>query len=294
MVIERADNGPATYTLLIDDVVQKLSWNRAHWDDASPWAPGVYGASYSPLHQTYPAFLIEFPANRSEIKFHRGNVTGHSEGCIVTEQPHVDEIIAALNARHLPLNKLKFDVRGDFGIGYQLALAGKPDPVPPGGTISLKLGLTGTGAPNGVSKDIWFYIVADNLKFNQDYVVQPPEPLPVHRTERSYPMPPAGFWVKLAANQQQRTIELVMKPAHATAGTKMSTFSIKMYKILNSAGNRTPYFYTPSNYAIVLAAGTTTAPQAIAATTAPAAAPRPAGARPQPARQPHPAHAFRR
>lgn len=153
--VTRSDDGVASYRLLLDNVQQKLSSSVASWDDASPWPAAIYGASYSPLHGRSAAFLIEFPPHRTAIKFHAGRVTAHSEGCIVTPLAHVQEIIEVLNAHHFPLNKVKFDVRGDFGIGFNLAAIPVAKPLAPGDGFGLTLTLTGAGAPNGVTKDIW-------------------------------------------------------------------------------------------------------------------------------------------
>lgn len=265
IVVVRADNGLATYSLLIDDVAQKLSANSAHWDDASPWVAGVYNGTYSPLHGRTAAFLLSPVANRSAIKFHMGSVTAHSEGCIVTPLPHVQEIIDTLNARHFPLDQVKFDIRGNYDIGYRLGLAGPPGPVALGSRFDLVLSLTGAGATNGVSKDIWFYIASDSLTYDRDYTLRVGEPMPVFRTDTSYPFRPGGFWVRLPATEQQKTFELMLRPAHAATAAKAAVFKIRMYKIVNNAVGIPPYFYTPSDYSLVLAAATETEPLQVAA-----------------------------
>ncbi len=264
IVVVRADDGLATYSLLIDDVPQKLSANSAHWDDASPWAAGVYNGTYSPLHGRTAAFLLSPVANRSAIKFHMGSVTAHSEGCIVTPLPHVQEIIDTLHARHFPLDQVKFDIRGNYDIGYRLGLAGPPGPVAPGSRFDLVLWLTGGGATHGVSKDICFYIVSDTLTYERDYTLRVGEPMPVYRTDTSYPFRPGGFWVRLAATQPQKTFELILRPAHAATAANKAVFKILMYKIVNNAVGIPPYFYTPSDYSLVLAAATETEPLQIA------------------------------
>ncbi len=281
--VTRSDNGDATYQLLIDGVTQKLNGSVAKWDDASPWESGTYDAAFSKLRGKYDAFLIEYPPNRSDIKFHLGTETGHSEGCIVTRSTNITEIEKVLADNQIPKDSLKFEVKGDFPINFKLSVKDNVKEVARGGTISLMLELTGGGAPGGVSKDIWFHIVADRLD-GHEFALVHPEVVPHYISRSSYPDSKKGVMVRLLKGDRSRdyAIRLItphphpaqLGQSHAAAtkalpiavsapapavGTQV-VFSIDNYKILNKAPGPAPYFYTPSNYKIVLAQSPKTEP----------------------------------
>lgn len=289
--VTRSDNGDATYRLLIDGVAQPLKGSVAKWDDASPWEAGNYGAEYSPLRGKYDAFLLKYPPNRSSIKFHLGTETGHSEGCIVTRSANITEIEQVLADNGIARDDLRFDVIGDFPVGFRLSVKDGVTEVARGGTLVLRVELTGGGAPGGVSKDIWFHIVADGLEA-RDYALVHPEKVPPYVSRSSYPNSKAGVLVRLPTGEQQHDYEVRLvpphaAPAHPAAGHRpapaappspapdvAATFRIDNYKILNKAPGPAPYFYTPSDYGMVLAQGTRTDP----VTVKPAAPATPAGA----------------
>lgn len=287
--IVRSDNGDATYRLLIDGVPQKLGASDAKWDDASPWESGSYGAEFSKLRGKYDAFLIEYPPNRSQIKFHLGTETGHSEGCIVTKNANIVEIEKLLADNGIAKNSLKFDVKGDFPIGFKLSIKNGLQEVSRGNTLTLTLELTGGGAPGGVSKDLWFHIVADHLDAAEVVLVHP-EKMPLYVSRSSYPDTKKGVHVRLKKGGRMQDYDVrvvaphVVKPpvhAHAAGRNPVAAreqvaapssavptsapdpgiavvFSIDNYKILNQAPGPDPYYYTPSNYKMVLALGTKT------------------------------------
>ena len=252
--VTRSDNGDATYRLLIDGKEVKLSDHVAKWDDASPWASGTYDAAFSKLRGRYDAFLIEYPPGRSEIKFHLGTSTGHSEGCIVTKNANIMEIERVLADSKIPKDSLKFDVRGDFPIGFKLSVKDGVREMLRGGTMTLTLELTGGGAPGGVSKEIWFHLVADSLPL-KDFSLVKPEKMPEYSRRTVYPDTKAGLLFRLP--QGARSQDVGIKFAVTTHPTPIQTvtFSIDNYKIVNKAPGPPPYFYTPSDYKQVL--GTT-------------------------------------
>ena len=254
--IDRADNGDAAYRLLIDDKPVPLHGSTAKWDDATPWTAGNYGAQYSPLHGRSDAFLIEFPPHRSSIKFHSGNVTGHSEGCIVTPLANIQEIEKALADAGFDKNKLRFDVRNDFPIGFRLT---GPAEAKRGDTIALTLELTGGGAPGGVSKDIWFHLKSAELKADTDYKLAAGKPLPHYRAEGNASAAVGkGVWVLLAQGERSATIRIMLEPVKTAAPAITCTFEIDAYRIVNAAPGMTPYFYTPSDARAQLGTATRT------------------------------------
>lgn len=289
--VMRSDNGDATYRLLIDGVPQKLGANTAKWDDASPWESGTYDSEFSKLRGKYDAFLIEYPPNRSQIKFHLGTETGHSEGCIVTRNANIVEIEKVLADNGIPKANLKFDVRGDFPIGFKLSIKNNLQEVERGKTLTLSLEVTGGGAPGGVSKDIWFHIVADHLDA-KDFALVHPEKMPLYVSRSSYSDTKKGIFVRLPKGDRTRDYEVKILVPHAAAkphghpaagGHHAATprppsppsppagvpsaapdpgicvaFSIDNYKILNKAPGPPAYFYTPSNYKMVLSLGSRT------------------------------------
>ncbi len=281
--VTRSDNGDATYRLLIDNVVQKLNGSTAKWDDASPWESGTYGAAFSKLRGKYDAFLLKYPPNRSEIKFHLGTETGHSEGCIVTQNANILEIEKVLADNSIPKNALKFDVKGDFPIYFKLSASRNVREVNRGGTLTLTLELIGGGAPGGVSKDVWFHIVADKLDGNEFTLVHA-EKVPPYVSISSYSDTKKGVIVRLPKGDRSHDYEIRLSPPHAAlvhhgqlpaahpgqrpAAARLPApaaapvaaravdlkviFSIDNYKILNKAPGPAPYFYTPSNYKMIL------------------------------------------
>ena len=252
--ITRSDNGDATYRLLIDDKPHALKASTAHWDDASPWPGGNYGAAFQPLHGKTDAFLIEYPPGRSAIKFHNGTVTAHSEGCIVTAPGNIAEIEKALADVGLEKNKLRFDVKGNFPIGFKLS---GPPTATRGGTFALTLELTGGGAPGGVSKDIWFHLTSAQLTPNRDYTLVGGKDPPVHtHGGAAHVAARTGAWLLLAKGDRSVTAKIELKPGNGPTPAVSCTFSIDTYKIVNAAPGKTPYYYTPSDYKTVL--GTTT------------------------------------
>lgn len=245
--VTRSDNGDATYRLLIDGKAVKLNDYIAKWDDASPWTSGHYDAAFSKLRGRYDAFLIEYPPGRSEIKLHLGTSTGHSEGCIVTKNANILEIERVLAANRIPKNNLKFDVKGDFPIGFKLSVKDSVRDVERGGTITLTLELTGGGAPGGVSKDIWFHLIADTLN-TKDFSLVKPETMPQYTRRTIYADTKAGLLFRLPQGARSRDVSIKIASAAHPLSSQPVVFSIDNYKIVNKAPGPPPYFYTPSNY----------------------------------------------
>ena len=289
--VTRTDNGDANYRLLIDGVAQPLTGSTAKWDDASPWGPGTYSSEYAPLRGKYDAFLLKYPPNRSAIKFHLGTETGHSEGCIVTRSANITEIEQVLAANKIPKNELKFDVIGDFPIGFRLSIKDGVREVARGGTVVLRLELTGGGALGGVSKDIWFHIVAEGLT-SHDFTLVHPEKMPSYVSRSSYPNKGQGVLVRLPMGEQAHDYEVKLVASPATSARShpaphpptrapapapvqaavTAVFRLDNYKILNKAPGPAPYFYTPSDYAQVLAQGSRTDPVTVKAAAPPGSA----------------------
>jgi hypothetical protein len=178
--VTRKDNGVAEYTFTDGSETIKGS---GFWDDATPWASGDYKASYWLFGRTFSSFRFGTPTtpdpipNRKTIVFHGGINTGNTEGCLVDANDFVGRVYTYLRGKDLApeyLNMLAnrgfndyynekwtpidIKVEGDYSYDVQLSINGGKSSYTEGDTILLEISLTGLGAANGLSKDVWFHL----------------------------------------------------------------------------------------------------------------------------------------
>ncbi|PZO71884.1 MAG: hypothetical protein DI640_13945, partial [Sphingomonas taxi] len=250
LVVNRQNDGAATYSLIIDGEAQALSSSSAHWDDASPWAAGTYGMTYEPFHGRWPAWRVDGVAGRSAIKVHRGTRTDHSQGCIVLPQAMIDEILSVLAQNDIRRSDLTLQVGGTADFGFRIE--SKNSQVKEGGKIEVEISLTGAMSADGVSKDIWVHVNPDGTaELNTDFAPTNPQKLPAFRSSSSYPVDGPGFWVKIPEGQSKVSFTVDVKKDKLKEQTETVKFQIDGYKVVNNT-SRGPEFYTPSNYRTIL------------------------------------------
>lgn len=105
------------------------------------------------------------------------------------------------------------------------------------------------------------------MQYGRDYTLKTPETLPQYRSDTSSPIGANGFWVRLPATIRQKAVALVMAPAKTFSAARRAVFTIDTYKIINAAPGSIPYFYTPSDFRIVLGTSAKTDALVVASVT---------------------------
>lgn len=227
--VTRKDNGVADYTFTDGS---KTITGRGFWDDATPWDSGNYKASYWLFKRFSDSFRFGTPTtpdlipSRTKIVFHFGTNTGNTEGCLVDADDFVDRVYTYLRGKNLAPgylsmlnNRRKEDfynkdwtpidikVEGDFSYDVQLSINGGKSSYTEGDTISLEISLTGLGAPNGLSKDVWFHLnFGGTGSLKSDLKSNNLASLPSQAG--SLGLKNDNQWVKLSAGQQKVTVAL--------------------------------------------------------------------------------------
>lgn len=227
ITVTRKDNGVAEYKFTHGS---KTITGSGFWDDTTPWASGDYKASYWLFEKFIQAFRFGTPttpnlvSNRTDIILHKGTNTGNTEGCLVDADGFLDRVYTYLRDKDLAPeylsmlnNRRKGDfynknwtpidikVEGDYSYDVQLSINGGKSSFTEGDKILLEISLTGPGAANGLSKDIWFHLnfsgtgsLKSDLKSN-NLASQPSKTSGLKNDNQ---------WVKLSAGQQKVTISL--------------------------------------------------------------------------------------
>ncbi|MFN5970156.1 MAG: hypothetical protein ACK47N_02470 [Microcystis sp.] len=238
ITVTRKDNGVAEYKFTHGS---KTITGSGFWDDTTPWASGDYKASYwlfaatvpfgddkrIPIHDSFRFGTLTNPnpiPNRKDIVFHFGKNTGNTEGCLVDADSFVGRVYTYLRDKDLAPeylsmlnNRRKGDfynknwtpidikVEGDYSYDVQLSINGGKSSFTEGDKILLEISLTGPGAANGLSKDIWFHLnfsgtgsLKSDLKSN-NLASQPSKTSGLKNDNQ---------WVKISAGQQKVTVAL--------------------------------------------------------------------------------------
>jgi hypothetical protein len=232
ITVTRKDNGVAEYKFTHGN---EAITGSGFWDDTTPWASGDYKASYWLFKRLFEAFRFGTPTtpnlvpNRTEIILHRGENTGDTEGCLIDADGFLGRVYTYLRGKDVALapkylemlgNRLDKDfynknwtpidikVEGDYSYDVQLSINGGKSSFTEGDKILLEISLTGPGAANGLSKDIWFHLnFSGTGSLKSDLKSNNVASLPSNKTVKSG-LKNDNQWVKISAGQQKVTVAL--------------------------------------------------------------------------------------
>ncbi|MBD2289547.1 hypothetical protein H6F92_12410 [Microcystis wesenbergii FACHB-1317] len=230
ITVTRKDNGVAEYKFTHGS---ETITGSGFWDDTTPWASGDYKASYWLFGKTLSSFRFGTPTNpdpipeRKTIVFHLGTNTGNTEGCLVDADNFVGRVYTYLRGKDLApeylamvanrtlndyynknWNPIDIKVEGDYSYDVQLSINGGKSSFTEGDKILLEISLTGPGAANGLSKDIWFHLnFSGTGSLKSDLKSNNLASLPSNKTVKSG-LKNDNQWVKISAGQQKVTVAL--------------------------------------------------------------------------------------
>ncbi len=244
--VTRNDNGTATFTYDFDtsDTTAAITATGS-WDDTTPWASDTYDLSFAVKSNTGKAsFRVEDVSGRTGILIHDGNDNRWSEGCLIVDQTFIDSVYADLKARGVstvagnPVTS-SFNVSGDYTVG--LRISSNAATVVEGGAIQLTVSLTGPGAANGLSKDVYVKIgssgtATEGLDFSS--LSSLPESQAISNL--------GPGWIKIPKNQSSVTVEVPTTLDNVDAGTENPSetvhFTIIDYRIHNDFINSDKFY----------------------------------------------------
>jgi hypothetical protein len=264
ITVTRKDNGVAEYKFSDGSITIT---GKGFWDDATPWASNSYKASYWLYGRSLSSFRFGTPTNpdpipnRKSIVFHLGTDTGNTEGCLVDADDFVGRVYKYLRGKDLApeyinmlanrsvndyynknWNPLDIEVKGDFDYDVELSISGGKTSYKEGDVISLEISLTGAGAKNGLSKDVWFHLnfsgtgsLKSDLKSNNLASLPSPEGTSNFKNDNQ--------WVKLSAGQQKVTVALSSVFDDLEEGTENFNVTIDDYFIRRQSNISGEKFY---------------------------------------------------
>ncbi len=255
----RQDDGLASFTYTDGAYTRTAS---GFWDDATPWASGNYSLKFH-YHPGRPATvntlgLSGFPNNPGNL-IQYGESTEWSRGSLIVNDLNFLEDIyndvkkAGFSTGYESLSPISCSVSGDFGVSLNISATTK---VAAGDEISVTVSLTGPGATNGFSKDVYVKLksgASESAVEGVDF-----DSLSSLKSEVSITDHGRG-WIKIAKGTTNTTVivptiatSVALSP---TASFTNASIEISDYLIMDAPNShKSPVFYKDGPMALLPAA----------------------------------------
>ncbi|WP_148293773.1 calcium-binding protein [Azospirillum sp. B4] len=244
--VVRSDNGFATFTYTYDGEPKTAT---GFWDDATPWESGSYAMDFAVKSNTgKDSFRLENVYSRTGILIHNGTSVNWTEGCLIVSQSFIDSIYNDLKAHNIDttvntVSPLTVNVSGDFDVHLNLTTTSE---VKEGDPITATISLTGPGAANGLSKDVYVKLASTGGTAIEGVNYDNLQAIPGSVSLNGVP-----GWIKLAAGSTSTTISIPTNATSAsqsaTLSSKIAQFKISDYKIQNNVKAGAIFYHDEAN-----------------------------------------------